>query len=103
MTPLGFPVIRAFVTGLPTSFLSVFKGYRILFHILMAAITCLLVVSGLDWQFYLATRNPSFEWIAIGAAIGFHWLSDVIAGAILGSVIGGGVGTSFRKQFDIVH
>ena len=34
--------------------------------------------------------------VAVGAAIGFHWLSDVIAGALFGSLIGIVVSKNFR-------
>jgi membrane-associated phospholipid phosphatase len=36
--------------------------------------------------------------IALGASIGFHWLSDVAAGAIMGTLIGTVVGRSFRSR-----
>jgi membrane-associated phospholipid phosphatase len=35
--------------------------------------------------------------IAVGASIGFHWISDVAAGVIVGSLIGAVVGKSFRS------
>jgi len=35
--------------------------------------------------------------ISIGAAIGFHWFSDVIAGALLGIMIGKTVGKSYQQ------
>jgi len=36
--------------------------------------------------------------VGMGAAIGFHWLSDVVAGVILGSVVGAAVAKSFRAD-----
>jgi membrane-associated phospholipid phosphatase len=36
--------------------------------------------------------------IAIGASIGFHWISDVAAGVIVGSLIGAVVGKSFQSR-----
>lgn len=35
-------------------------------------------------------------YIAIGASMSFHWLSDVVAGLILGCVLGVAVGKAFR-------
>jgi membrane-associated phospholipid phosphatase len=40
-------------------------------------------------------------YIAFGASIGFHWISEVISGIIIGTVIGLVVGKSFRKRFSI--
>jgi membrane-associated phospholipid phosphatase len=36
--------------------------------------------------------------VGFGAAVGFHWLSDVIAGAIIGSLVGLVVGRSFLAR-----
>lgn len=36
--------------------------------------------------------------IAFGAAVGFHWFSDVLAGAIVGSLVGTVVGRSFLSR-----
>jgi membrane-associated phospholipid phosphatase len=36
--------------------------------------------------------------VAIGAAIGFHWLSDVVAGSIIGSLVGAVVAKSFSGK-----
>lgn len=36
--------------------------------------------------------------VASGAAIGFHWLSDVLAGAMVGGVVGSVVGLSLVSQ-----
>ena len=35
--------------------------------------------------------------IAVGASVGFHWISDVAAGVIVGSLIGAVVGKSFQS------
>lgn len=37
-------------------------------------------------------------YIGIGASIGFHWFSDFVAGAIIGSLVGIVVGKSFLTQ-----
>jgi membrane-associated phospholipid phosphatase len=39
-------------------------------------------------------------YIGFGASMSFHWLSDCIAGAILGTLIGHAVGTSFSKKLN---
>jgi membrane-associated phospholipid phosphatase len=36
--------------------------------------------------------------IGTGAAVGFHWLSDVLAGALIGALVGAVVARSFRSQ-----
>ncbi len=36
--------------------------------------------------------------VGLGAAVGFHWLSDVVAGAIVGSLVGYVVGTHFALR-----
>ena len=36
--------------------------------------------------------------IALGASIGFHWLSDVAAGSIMGTLIGAVIGKSFQSR-----
>jgi membrane-associated phospholipid phosphatase len=38
--------------------------------------------------------------IAAGASVGFHWISDVAAGVIVGSLIGAVVGKSFQAGHD---
>ena len=51
------------------------------------------------------TRNTAARALALfyavfigtGAAIGFHWLSDVLAGAIIGALVGTVVAKSFRN------
>jgi membrane-associated phospholipid phosphatase len=56
----------------------------------------------------LVNRNESVRiaasmfacFIALGASIGFHWLSDVAAGVIVGSLIGAVVGKSFQAGHD---
>ena len=40
--------------------------------------------------------------VAIGAAIGFHWLSDVLAGAIIGTLAGGVVAKRFLTNNPVV-
>lgn len=39
--------------------------------------------------------------IALGASIGFHWLSDVAAGSIMGTLIGAVIGKSFQTRHDV--
>ncbi|MFZ2887308.1 MAG: phosphatase PAP2 family protein [Minisyncoccia bacterium] len=54
----------------------------------------------------LMTRNQSLRiavlsgavFIAFGAAVGFHWISDVVAGVILGCVVGVVVARYFSKK-----
>jgi hypothetical protein len=48
-----------------------------------------------------ALRFVALMWAAIvafGASVGFHWLSDMIAGAIIGTVVGTVVARHFRSS-----
>ena len=38
-------------------------------------------------------------YIGLGASVGFHWLSDFVAGVILGTIIGITVGKSFYQKY----
>ena len=48
-----------------------------------------------SWVRYVLLSYASY--IAIGASTSFHWLSDVVAGVIVGSIIGVAVANSFIK------
>lgn len=55
---------------------------------------------------YLAIKHPvarlsSVTWavvVAMGAAVGFHWFSDMVAGAIIGIVVGVAIWKDVQKM-----
>lgn len=51
------------------------------------------------WVKYLAIVYAAY--IGLGASMSFHWLSDVVAGVILGSVVGVVVAHAFRNSLKI--
>ncbi|HEY4487958.1 MAG TPA: phosphatase PAP2 family protein [Candidatus Paceibacterota bacterium] len=51
-------------------FLRAFTWPYILWHILAALLTLLLVMSGFDWWFYLETRSPIYYSLTLAAGIG---------------------------------
>ena len=51
------------------------------------------------WLRYIALAYALY--IGVGASLSFHWLSDFVAGVILGCVIGVVVGKSFLKKYQI--
>lgn len=42
----------------------------IIFHTIAIVLTALLVLSGIDWAFFLATRGATWGWLVFGAGIG---------------------------------
>ncbi len=62
------------------------------------AMSCALIV------FYSNRKSVKYSaliyafYIGIGASIGFHWFSDFVAGAIIGSLVGVIVGKSFLNS-----
>ena len=61
--------MKQFLVTVPRNFFGCFKGWRIVWHLVAILLTTVLVVSGFDWQYYLATRSPalrSWMWPAVG-------------------------------------
>ena len=60
--------MKQFLSTLPRNLLDCFKGRRIVWHIIAILLTFILVTSGFDWRYFLATRNPtlrSWLWPAV--------------------------------------
>ena len=47
----------------------IFKGRNLLWHSLAIILTIIIVASGFDWSYYLATRNPALLMIAFPAVM----------------------------------
>lgn len=66
--------MNLFLSKLPRNLLDCFRGWRILWHALAIVLTFLLVASGFDWRYFLATRAPQlracmFPAVPIGALL----------------------------------
>ncbi len=49
-------MVKRFLSTLPGNFLACFKGRMILWHLTAVLLTSILVLSGFDWHYFLATR-----------------------------------------------
>ena len=61
--------MKQFFVTLPRNLLGGFTGWRIVWHVIAILLTFILVTSGFDWRWFLATRNPalrSWMWPAVG-------------------------------------
>ncbi len=62
-------MFKAFFSGLTRNFLDVFRGRNLWWHALMIGLTYVLVVSGVDWKYFEATREAFLQSISLPAAI----------------------------------
>src|ERR1035441_2854893 len=61
--------MKQFLVTVPRNLIGCFKGRRIVWHIIAILLTFILVMSGFDWCYFLATRDPalrSWMWPAVG-------------------------------------
>lgn len=61
--------MKQFLVTLPRNLISCFAGWRIIWHAIAILLTFIIVTSGFDWRYFLATRNPalrSWIWPAVG-------------------------------------
>jgi membrane-associated phospholipid phosphatase len=61
--------MKQFLVTVPRNLIGCFKGRRIVWHVIAILLTFILVMSGFDWRYFLATRNPvlrSWMWPAVG-------------------------------------
>ncbi len=63
-------MLRDISTSLVPNVIGIFRGTRLLWHIAAAAITALLVLTGIDWWFYTETRHNFLVPIVYLAGIG---------------------------------
>ncbi|MDR3569793.1 MAG: phosphatase PAP2 family protein [Syntrophobacteraceae bacterium] len=59
--------MSGFFYRLPRNLLQCFKGYNLLWHALAIVLTYLIVASGLDWRYFLATRLEALHGFAFSA------------------------------------
>jgi membrane-associated phospholipid phosphatase len=60
--------MKLFFSTLPRNIIECFKGRMLIWHLIAIVLTVALVVSGLDWQYFICTRSPtirSWLWPAV--------------------------------------
>jgi len=63
--------MKQFLTTLPRNLIGCFKGRRIVWHVIAILLTVILVTSGFDWHYYLATRSHTLRsWMFPAVVIG---------------------------------
>ncbi len=63
--------MKQFLVTVPRNLIGCFKVRRIVWHIIAILLTFILVMSGFDWRYYLATRNPTLRsWMFPAVGIG---------------------------------
>jgi membrane-associated phospholipid phosphatase len=63
--------MKLFFSTLPRNFIGCFKGRTLIWHLTAIILTLALVVSGLDWQYFLCTRSPILRsWLFPAVPIG---------------------------------
>ena len=64
-------LMKQFLVTLPRNFVSCFAGRKVIWHIIAILLTFILVMSGFDWRYYLATHDPMLRsWIWPAVRIG---------------------------------
>ena len=53
--------MKRFLVTLPRNLVGCFRGRRIVWHVIAIVLTFILVTSGLDWRYFLATRSPTLH------------------------------------------
>ncbi len=63
--------MKLFLSTLPRNIANCFRGRMLIWHILAIVLTFILVMSGLDWRYFLATREPTLRsWMFPAVHIG---------------------------------
>jgi hypothetical protein len=60
--------MKQFLVTVPRNLMGCFTGWRLVWHVVAIVLTFILVLSGFDWHWFLATRNPalrSWMWPAV--------------------------------------
>ncbi len=60
--------MKQFLATLPRNLIGCCTGWRLIGHLVAILLTFILVMSGFDWRYFLATRNPalrSWMWPAV--------------------------------------
>jgi len=66
-----------------TEFIDVFRGRNAYWHVLAIALTYVLVVFGVDWQYYLATRSESLRILIFVAGLGGFLVPVLVPAALI--------------------
>ena len=53
--------MKRFLATLPRNLVGCFRGRGILWHVIAIVLTYIIVTSGFDWRYFLATRNPTLR------------------------------------------
>jgi len=69
--------MKQFLVTLPRNLMGCFKGWKLVWHLVAILLTVILVMSGFDWRYFLATRNPAlrlwmFPAVIIGGLLPFY-------------------------------
>jgi membrane-associated phospholipid phosphatase len=63
--------MKQFFVMLPRNLIGCFAGWRLIWHVIAILLTVILVTSGFDWRYFLATRNPALRlWMFSAVGIG---------------------------------
>ena len=63
--------MKHFFVTLPRNLIGCFKGWRLVWHLVAILLTVIFVMSGFDWRYFLATRNPELRsWMFPAVIIG---------------------------------
>jgi membrane-associated phospholipid phosphatase len=63
--------MKVFLSTLPRNLINCFRGRMLAWHLIAIALTFLLVASGFDWRYFLATRAPTLRsWMFPAVIIG---------------------------------
>ena len=63
--------MKQFLVTLPRNLIGCFKGRKLVWHLVAILLTVILVMSGFDWRYFLATRNPALRsWMLPAVIIG---------------------------------
>ena len=53
--------MKQFFVTVPRNLMGCFTGWRLVWHVIAILLTFILVMSGFDWRWFLATRDPAFR------------------------------------------
>ena len=63
--------MKQFLVTLPRNLIGCFQGRNLIWHFVAILLTVILVLSGFDWRWFLATRNPAlWSWMFPAVVIG---------------------------------
>jgi membrane-associated phospholipid phosphatase len=63
--------MKQFLVTIPGNLIRCFTGWRLIWLLIAIGLTVILVTSGFDWQYFLATRSPALRrWMFAAVSIG---------------------------------